>query len=127
MKRPPNKDSPEDFVNQSSANLTSLTIKDTDETEAIQNPKNTMPRESRRLDTDEIEVLGKNSFREQVSEDKIRLLLTICVIGLFMISVMVGLVLFIIIGSTWLLFGVPVLVIPTYKVIGYYFYRPKEK
>lgn len=131
MKGTSNEDFSENFINQRRVNLAPPIRKstDTDKTGTVQHPLTPIPLESRKVDTDaEIEVIKSNSFWERMSEDKVRLLITIPVISLFLISVIIGIVMYIVGGNNLLLFGgSPVLLVPTLKVLSYYFYHPKEK
>jgi hypothetical protein len=129
MKGTPNEGFQEKFINQGPENLAPTTSKstNTDKTGAVQYPITPIPLENGNVDTDKIEALNKNSFWERMSDDKVRLLITILIIGLFLISVIVGLIMFVFAGNTWLLFGVPVLTVPASRVISYYFPRHKAK
>jgi|GEM_PF-4066971 len=99
MKGTLDEDFQENFINQGTENSAPTTSKstDTDKTGAVQYPIKPIPLENGNVDTDKIEALNKNSFWERMSEDKVRLLITIPVIGLFLISVIVGFIIFILI------------------------------
>ncbi len=129
MKGTPDEGFQENFINQGTENsaLTTSKITNTDKTDAVQYPITPVPLENGNVDTDKIEALNSNSLWERMSDDKVRLLITIPVIGLFLISVIIGLIIFILTGNALLLFGIPVLYIPVNKVLNYYFPRHKAK
>jgi adenylate kinase family enzyme len=94
---------------------------DAGETDIVQSPITPILLESRSVDTDKIAVL-----RARTDDDTIRLIITIVFITLFVVSVIIGLIMFIVAGNIWLLLGPTMLSVPTHKVLGYYFYHPKK-
>ncbi len=132
MERTTNEDfnldaNPKHLINQISESLTAIKSKDTDKVGVPQKSGDQVTVERRNVDTDKIEVLKKISVWEKVSEHKVRLVITICILSLFMSWVIAGLIIFIITGNfSLLVYGSPIL-IPLQRVLAYYFHRPKEK
>lgn len=117
---------PNNFTDQSSKNtpLPTSTSIETDKVQSVRNSENQVLLGSRSVDTDKIEAAPKN---DTWSEDKVRLLIVICVFSLFAIYVIVGLVMFIVTGNLTLLLSATVIAIPVHRVMTYYFYRPRQK
>ncbi len=119
---------PNNFTDQCSKNtpLPTSTSIETDKVQSVRNSENQVLLGSRSVDTDKIEAAPKN---DTWSEDKVRLLIVICVFSLFAIYVIVGLVMFIVTGNLTLLLSATVIAIPVHvnRVMKYYFYRPRQK
>lgn len=101
---------------------------ETDKTSAIQLPLTHLLLETSKVSTDaDLKALKRKNFWEWMSDDKVRLLITILFISLFLISFVGGFILLIVTGNGLLFGAFPVLLIPTLTVLRYWFYPPKTK